>query len=450
MAATNLEQKIQEIGNPVDVLRNASLHFSFPMKPEYTNFRDEQEAWKNTAILFDQNHMMETYFKGPDVKRLFSETAINKFDTFGRNKAKQFVAVNSNGKYVGDSILFGLEDDQYALVGTPSASHWAAFRASTGDYDVEVTFDPPKSMNPNPRLRFRFQLQGPAALKIIENAIGAPMPKIKFFNIGEFEIAGVPVRALNHTMVGIPGLENTGLEMTGPTDKAEVVWDALVRAGEEFGLLQGGSRCYPTTSLETGWIAFAVGAIYTGDDMKSYREWLPADGYEANLALAGSFASEDIEDYYFTPWDFGYGRLVDFNHEFIGRDALLKSQNDPHQKKVWLRWNDEDVAKTIASSLFGGKDRAKFIDVPVADYGISQYDKVLDQSGSLIGTSHYSAYTVNIGGYASIATLDEDRAVDGTEVTLIWGEEGGGSAKPAVERHVQTEIRATIHTTALC
>jgi hypothetical protein len=32
----------------------------------------------------------------------------------------------------------------------------------------------------------------------------------------------------------------------------------------------------------------------------------------------------------------------------------------------------------------------------------------------------------------------------GTEVTLVWGEENGGSAKPVVERHRQVEIRATV------
>jgi hypothetical protein len=43
----------------------------------------------------------------------------------------------------------------------------------------------------------------------------------------------------------------------------------------------------------------------------------------------------------------------------------------------------------------------------------------------------------------SLAIVDAD-VEPGTEVVLVWGEEGGGSAKPVVERHVQTEIRATV------
>jgi hypothetical protein len=42
--------------------------------------------------------------------------------------------------------------------------------------------------------------------------------------------------------------------------------------------------------------------------------------------------------------------------------------------------------------------------------------------------------------------IDRAAAVDGAEVIVIWGEENGGTAKPAVERHVQTEVRAIIHT----
>jgi vanillate/3-O-methylgallate O-demethylase len=45
-----------------------------------------------------------------------------------------------------------------------------------------------------------------------------------------------------------------------------------------------------------------------------------------------------------------------------------------------------------------------------------------------------------------MAMVDEKRAVDGAEVHIVIGEEGGGSAKPTVERHVQRTIRATLHT----
>jgi hypothetical protein len=63
-------------------------------------------------------------------------------------------------------------------------------------------------------------------------------------------------------------------------------------------------------------------AIYVGEKMKPYRRWLPATGYEGTASLGGSFYSDDITDYYLTPYDLGYGPFVKFDHDFVGREAL--------------------------------------------------------------------------------------------------------------------------------
>ena len=57
--------------------------------------------------------------------------------------------------------------------------------------------------------------------------------------------------------------------------------------------------------------------------------------------------------------------------------------------------------------------------------------------------SHFSGYSYNERSYLSLGMVDVDVEL-GTEVTLVWGEEDGGSSKPVVERHVQTEIRAVV------
>jgi len=179
--------------------------YRFPIpQEEYTNWRDEQESWRETAIMYDQSfHMSDICFKGPDVMRLFSDTGVNSFADFGRNKAKQFVAVNSRGQVVADAILFALADDEYSLVGNPTAANWVQYQSEIGDYDVTVSRDEASLWNPGDRKLFRFQLQGPQALRIVEKAAGGPLPRIKFFNIGEFEIAGTPVRAQQYN-VGNP------------------------------------------------------------------------------------------------------------------------------------------------------------------------------------------------------------------------------------------------------
>ncbi|ROQ60123.1 syringate O-demethylase/vanillate/3-O-methylgallate O-demethylase [Streptomyces sp. 840.1] len=446
----NLEEKIQQAGNVADMLRNVPQGpYVYPMRAEYTNWRDEQRAWHATAVLFDQSHhMTDIYFKGPDALRLMSDLGVNGFRNFGRNKAKQFVACNHDGYFVGDAILFGFEDDEFSLVGRPVAPNWVAFQAETGQYRVTVTRDERSIANDGRRLTFRFQLNGPATHRIVEKAAGAPLPRIRFFGMGEIEIAGVPIRALNHTMVGIPGQEFTGLELIGPSEHGERVLDALLVAGEDFGLRQGGARAYPSTAIESGWIPAPVPALYTGASMKPFREWLSAEGFEANASIGGSFVSQDIEDYYVTPWDLGYGRVIKFDHDFVGRAALERMADQPHRRKVWLRWSDRDTADLVADSLFGTGPRAKYLEMPVSHYATGTYDKVL-VDGRLVGVSANNGYTVNVGGWSSLGMVDEAEATDGREVEIVIGEENGGSAKPTVEPHVQRYIRATLHTRPL-
>jgi glycine cleavage system aminomethyltransferase T len=226
------------------------------------------------------------------------------------------------------------------------------------------------------------------------------------------------------------------------------VLDALLGAGAEFGLKQGGALSYVTTATESGWIPSPTPAIYSGVATKPYREFLSGSGWEGTASIGGSFVSDDIEDYYQTPWDLGYGRHIKFDHDFIGREALERLADQPHRRKVWLRWHDEDVTRVLASSLFGGGERAKYLAAPSSVYATLPFDTVL-AGDRQIGLSTYSAYTVNVGAWSSLAMIEEAEAVDGREVVVVWGEPDGGTDKPAVERHTQTEIRATVSTRPL-
>jgi vanillate/3-O-methylgallate O-demethylase len=439
MSAQSLETLLQSVGNPVDLARNSQIGpYVYPKVPaEFSNWRDEQHAWRETCCLFDQSHhMTDLTIKGPDALKLLSATGVNSFATFAVDKAKQFVACNYDGQVIGDAILFYLDDDVFSLVGRPSAHNWVQYHGETGDYDVSFERDERSAVNPTGRRLYRFQVQGPTALKVLEKVTGGPLPEIKFFNMGEVSIAGHKVRALHHGMSGVPGLE-----LFGPWDEGDEVRAAIVEAGKEFGLAQVGSRVYATNTLESGWIPCPLPAIFTGDDLKPYREWLPANGYESTGSLGGSFYSDDIEDYYLTPHELGYGNFVKFDHDFTGREALEK-MGEPKRTKVTLAWNGEDVARAMGT-MFQKEGRAKYIDLPLSNYSTWPNDKVL-KDGAMVGVSTFSGYSSNESSMLSLAIVDVEQSEPGTEVTLVWGEEGGGSAKPVVERHVQTEIRAIV------
>ncbi|NKB38968.1 MAG: aminomethyl transferase family protein [Gammaproteobacteria bacterium] len=439
MSVNTLEDKIKNIGNPVDMLRNAPLGpYVFPIQSEFTNWRDEQESWRTTAVFFDQSHhMTDHYMEGPDVKKLLSDLGINTFKNFGRNKAKQIIVCNHDGYVIGDSILFGLEDEKINIVNRPNAGNWVQYHAETGDYDVTVDVDHRSVTNKGQRKGYRFEVQGPNALEILTRANGGPLPEMKFFGMVELTIAGRKVRALRHGMAGAPGLE-----LMGPFEEGEEVRSAILEVGKDLGILAGGAKTYSTVAHESGWIPSELPAIYFGEKMKAYREWLPADGFEANASLGGSMVSDNVEDYYLTPYDLGYGHIINFDHDFIGRDALMEKKEQPHRRKVTLSWSDEDVIR-IFSSLFNKGDRFKFMDIPASHYATYPYDMVT-MNGKQVGISCYPIYTSNFRRWISLAMVDENLSAPGTEVSIVWGEPDGGSNKPVVERHIQTEVKATV------
>jgi vanillate/3-O-methylgallate O-demethylase len=443
MSNQSLEELLQSVGNPANMLRNSKIGaYVYPVVPsEYSNWRDEQRAWRESAVLFDQSHhMANLYVEGPDALKLLSYLGTNSYAKFPVDRAKQFAPCSYDGYVIGDGILFHLEQNRLVFVGRAPAASWIQFHAETGGYDVKIEKDDRSPSNPRGkavvRTCYRYQIQGPNATPILEKLNGGPVPEIKFFNMGYINIAGRKVRALRHGMAGAPGLE-----IWGPYEEREEIKAAIVEAGKDIGLCEVGSRAYATNTLESGWIPSPLPAVYTGAKMKAYRQWLPATSYEGTGSLGGSYYSDDIRDYYMTPYELGYGPFVKFDHDFIGREALEKMVNKPQRKKVTFAWNAQDVLK-VFKSLFEPGQIYKYIDLPLSNYTSATYDKVM-KGRKTIGLSMFSGYSYNERSMLSLGVVDPDVEI-GTEVKLVWGEEGGGSQKTTVERHKQIPIRAIV------
>jgi vanillate/3-O-methylgallate O-demethylase len=447
MAEKSLEDVLQAAGNPARMVRNSQIGaYVYPVvAPEFSNWRDEQRAWRTSCVLFDQSHhMVNVFVEGPDALKLLSYLGINSFANFSVNKAKQFVPCSYDGYVIGDGILFYLAEQQLVFVGRNPAANWIRYHGETGGYNVKITYDdrsPSRPMGkPVVRALYRYQIQGPNAAELIKKLNGGTSPTIKFFNMGTIRIAGREVRALHHGMAGTAG----GLEVWGPYEEGEEIRQAILDAGREFDIQQVGARAYASNTLESGWIPSPLPAVYTGEKMKPYRQWLPATSYEAVASVAGSYVSDNIEDYYVTPHEMGYGSFIKFDHDFIGREALENMQGRSHRRKVTFEWNGDDVA-TVMGSLFDRDQELpyKYIDAPVANYGSASYDSI-QSDGRHVGMSMFSGVSYNERAALSLGIIDEEYAVPGTQVTLVWGEPDGGSKKITVERHRQFNMRARV------
>lgn len=435
----SLEEAMNALGGPARMLRSSSLGaYYFPVvAPEYTDWKDEQRAWMNDVALLNLSyHMTHIYLRGPDVLKLLKRVSCTKLGDFPINHGKQLILASEDGYFIGDNIAFHTSDDVYRFSGPWTVSNWLQYHIDTGDYDITYERDESQNARTGDPLIYAYQVQGPQAMALMKDVCDGEFPDIKFFHIGEFSIEGRPVRALRHGMAGVPGFE-----LFGPWADANAVMQALEAAGEKYRLRKVGGRAYPSTCLESGWMALPVSAIYHSEGLKPYREWLKPWSPEVIGSIGGSFASDDITDYYMDPVEIGYGPFLDLEGDCIGRDALAEKLRNPKRKKVTLVWNPEDVARVIGASIFDSDRPAKHVELPLSIYATFHYDSV-EKDGKPAGVSNYCGVTANANEFLSLAIVDIEHAEPGTEVDVLWGEPD--SLRPVVEANVIHRIRATV------
>ena len=264
-------------------------------------------------------------------------------------------------------------------------------------------------------------------------------PDLKFFNTTTLTIAGktrrrpAPRHGRPAGLGALRAVERRGRRARGAARRRRGVRPPAVgRTGVlvEHASSRAGSRrrfppCTPATSL------------------KEYREWLPATGYEGTASVGGSLDSPDIEDFYFTPWDLGYGGYVKFDHDFIGREALEGMADDDASPEGHARArrrgrdaHDRDDVPEGGPGEVHGLARRGLRDAPVRPGHRRRRD----------------------GRRVDLDRLQLERGQDADPRGARLRARGAGHRghassgarrtaaprKPTVEPHVQTEIRAVV------
>ena len=121
----------------------------------------------------------------------------------GQSANVQLTLFNALGNQVAQNT--------FNLVGRIPALNWITYHAENGGYDVEVALDERTARRSDGRRKsYRFQVQGPNAMQVIEKVLGQTPPELRFFHMTTLTIAGRTVRALRHGMAGQPGWELFG------------------------------------------------------------------------------------------------------------------------------------------------------------------------------------------------------------------------------------------------
>lgn len=118
----------------------------------------------------------------------------------------------------------------------------------------------------------------------------------------------------------------------------ETVYGAIADAGEEFGLRRLGISNYCRNHTQGGypnqWIHYWYPWLTSGEELRRYTTECPyINPMNKSYAFFGS-ASDNPENAFVTPFDVGWDSRINYDHEFIGKEALLELKKNPPRKAV--------------------------------------------------------------------------------------------------------------------
>ncbi len=396
-----------------------ALEFGSAIPLEYGGWRDEVMSWKRTCYLHSGLNPAFTYrVRGPDALKLFSDLCVNGFSSFPIGSLRHGIMCNDDGLIMAHGVLLRTGEEEYV---THYLGPWTDYKLKTGGYDAvgEYVHD-----------EFVFQVAGPTSLSVLEAATGECLHDIRFARHRMSVIQGMPVRILRVGMAG-----TLAYEVHGRIGDVMAVYEALMQAGEPFGITKLGRTGYTMNHTENGFPQLFVHFPAPLHEDRGFMEFQGAQGKRPPPLLAGSMG-DDMSLRYRNPVELGWAHTIKFNHDFIGRAALEREVANPRRKMVTLEWNIDDILDVYASQFRPGEPY-----MPMEWNHASQFkgghqmyaDQVL-KNGERIGVSSGRMYSYFYRQMISLCSIDTEHSALGDQVSVLWGD-------PGIR---QKEIRATI------
>ena len=402
------------------------------MPMQYTTVKDEMLACREGAWLGVDLMWSPVYdVSGTDAVKLFNKVCVNRdYSTLKIGKSRHAIICDEQGRMMADGVIWRISETVYR-------TYWMApvlaFYADTLGMDVQGNYVHDE---------FFIQIDGPRSLEIMEQASRCDIHDLKFAQNKVIRIADTDVTIHRLGMSGA-----LAYEMHGDFSKVDDVYAAIAEAGKDKGLRQQGIAQYCRNHTQGGYPNQGITFWYPYMEDKALVDYLnQSDNWffktmTMGYPFAGS-AADDKENGFATPYDVKWGYLVNFDHDFIGKEALQKIAKNQPNTVVTLEWNAEDIGAAYAAQFNGkefdtrddislvgdGADNMFFTGVPMITIS-----KVF-ADGKQIGRTHGRTHDFYHNRMISLAYIEKEYAVEGKELTVIWGN----------NPETQVEIRATV------
>ncbi|KAJ3529058.1 hypothetical protein NM208_g9928 [Fusarium decemcellulare] len=368
----------------------------------------------NTWSRFGQ--VFEAY-EYTDAKAFFEFISTNQWPDFKPGQAKHAIFCQENGKIVGDGLVLMLAENDFLFTSGPGTV-WATYQLHYGrkkfDASLHLVTDD----------WCLLQVQGPKSIELMDEITDKGVRDIKFMHWKTLSIDGVEFMCLRQ---GVSG--ELGFEIWGPMKDAKKIFTSVFEQGKKYGIRRLGARAKCVNHTEAAFATPAIDFIPAvhepadSEELVKFRQYTRDINFDFERYLSSAYGSygSDPRLYHFTPFDLGWGRLVNFDHEFIGRDALSGIKDSPPNKLVTLVWNKEDVIDVFAS-LFR-PESFEYMEMPRNLLGAVNGSTV-SIGGKVIGCAVSRCYSYWFKDTISLAIIKTEDAVIGTDVEVTWGSAG--------------------------
>lgn len=237
----------------------------FEMPVQYAGIKQEHNAVRKHAGLFDVSHMGEFVVSGPDALALIQKVTINDASVLRPGKAQYSAMCYENGGIVDDLLVYMLADEEYLLVVNASnIDKDLEWIQSQNDVDADVQ-DHSDHMG-------LIALQGPASVDILQKLTDTNVESIRFYRFEKGSVAGQDDVIISAT--GYTG--EKGFELYVDTDKADIskIWTKLLEAGEEYGIEPAGLGARDTLRLEMGYALYGNDINKDTTPIEARMSWL--------------------------------------------------------------------------------------------------------------------------------------------------------------------------------
>jgi glycine cleavage system aminomethyltransferase T len=378
-----------------------------------TGWRDEQLAGKTACALNGTLNPTITFkIAGPEALKFLESTCVNSFAKFPIGSGKHAIMCNDDGLVMADGVLLRLGEEEFITYWLAPYIAYALLESGFDAQGEDLTGQV-----------FLFQVTGPNSLAALEKTTGEDLSDIRFMRHRPSSIDGRSVRIVRMGMSGTLAYEVHGAAEDGPA-----VYSAIEAAGEEFGLRKLGVKSYMMNHTEAGFAQAYYHFPYPWFEDEGFAAFLAQGGGGLSQAFTGSMGP-DRSLRYRNPFELGWGNMVKFDHDFVGRAALEKEAANPRRAMVTLVWNVEDIID-IYRSRFEPGEPYQDMDAPIhyqwtAPYGTNTFwaDQVR-KDGQLVGISSGRAYSYHYREMISLCSIDTAYSQIGTEVEVLWGNPG--------------------------